>query len=1810
MGIDDYELGETIARSTRSQLQRAVRKSDGRGVIVKRSVGTFPTPRDIAQLEYEHRLLTRMHHPGIIQTLGLAPDGDHLALILDDVGGRDLRALAVTQAPLELFFAIAAPLVEALGYVHGAGIVHKDIKPDNVVFNAETGAVRLIDFSIASERTRARAEMGLGQPLEGTLPYLSPEQTGRLNRDVDSRTDFYALGITFFELLTGTLPFTAPDSLGWVHAHVSKLAPPVTELRPAVPQALSRIVAKLLAKDPDERYQSALGLQRDLQRCQREWAATGTIADFAPGQHDASDRFRLPGMLIGRQQERAALLAAFEDASRGPAKLVLVEGPSGIGKSSLIDELRSAVALRTGIFVSGKPDLRSRQVPYGALAVALGDLVRGLLAEPETRLQATRAALGAALGANGQVLVELIPELERLIGPQPRVAELSAREASYRFQRTCRDFLAAVATAERPVVVFLDDLHWADGPTPELLAFLLGEGVLQHLLVLGACLDSELGVGHPLRAAREAITNRRPGGVVTIAVGPLSVEAVTQIVATATRRDPSDCGGLAETIFRKTAGTPFFVNELLMLLHRDGVLRFRAEAGHWEWDDARVEEAAISGNVIELVVQKLNLLPDLTLRVLRLASCIGPRFDLLTLSRLAGRPAGQVAQALRAAIEADVVVPQGASYRLVRAEATYTDAELTDLDVRYRFQHDRVQEAAHSQIPPDESARIHLALGRILLASLAGCEGGQAPFEVVNHLNLGRALISSPEERRLLARLNEESGEMAKRSAAYPIAAAFFLAAQELTSPEDRALAPRQWFDRRRGYVECLYLSGDVEGAGVMCDELMAAASDRVSATAAVALRALIHSHQSRFFDAVATIRAGLRALNVELPAEPVEVQRKIGDNVSRMQQHLARVAIEDLVRLPEMTDEVHILTMKLLHQLIPSAIQTDSSVFILAELMMFDLALTHGTTPVSCKNFVDCGMIQAGNLGDSDRGYRLGKAAFALLERYAPTTLDASVAFVFASFVSHWRAPFRESLEWFRAAQRRGLEVGDLLHAGYAIGLETHRVFSVGMPLDACRAGTDAATTFLTANGLLFVLPAVRMVQQVLDQLSGSGAAPALASPADDPLGQQLLASRNPQFTFVYGNFQTMVSFIMGDFARARAWAAFTEPFVPSCASHFSIADHYLFQALAQVSDLSPASSPAEREAARLMLIEAWNKLRAYGEGSPENFGHKHKLAAAELARLDGKPIEEVAPLYDEALAAAQDGFLHLRALINERQAQYWWEKQRPRIARTFFQDAYYLYGRWGAEAKLRRLEREHGDLLSRPLDSPEQGLSTVTAELKTVTTAALDAMSVVKATQAISGEVQPERLFATLMATILENAGAQRGCLVLRAHDGDQLTVGARASLAAVPGEAPRPTALESCDDLCPRIVRYVARTRESVVLDDARRDPGYRDDAYIQENGVRSVLAVPVLHQGELLAILYAENNAVTHAFTRERLTLLQIIAGQAAISIRNARLYDSLEERVAARTAELSRANETLAAEVKARAKIEIELRQAQKLEAVGRLASGVAHEINTPIQFVNDNIHFVRDAMGELVTLVKRYQDVQQAVLASDANLESAQELAREASEAEETADLAYLLENVPVALERSLDGIDRVAKIVQSMKSFAHPDQDSKVAVDLNQAVTSTLTIARNEYKYVADVETEYGALPLVTCHVGEINQAVLNLIVNAAHAISDVVQGTERRGLIRVRTYVEEGAAVIAITDTGGGIPPHIRERIFEPFFTTKEVGKGTGQGLFIARSVIAEKHGGSLTFETETGKGTTFYVRLPIVDASERTTGSEAAA
>ncbi|HXX67479.1 MAG TPA: AAA family ATPase [Polyangiaceae bacterium] len=1504
MPIEDYEIKDVLAQSERTLVRRARRRSDGADVVLKSLTREYPSARDVGQFEFEYRILRKLQMPGVIRGLALEREGDRLSIVLEDFGGERLPSCASGKQDIDLFFAIAVSSVRALKCVHEQNVIHRDIHPRNILWSSKTRELKLIDFSIASELSRERQGVDSAEGLEGSLPYVSPEQTGRMNRDTDYRSDYYSLGVTFFELLTGTLPFSASDTMGWVHSHISKRPPNPSDLNPTIPQALSQIVVKLMAKDPDDRYQSAHGLLRDLERCEREWRETGTISMFPLGEHDAPERFRISEKLFGREEDVAALRRLFEASSEGFAKLLLVSGYSGAGKSALIQEIHRPVVARRGKFISGKFEQLERNIPYGAILQAVRALVRQLLAEPDDRLGAWKETIGAALHPNGAVLVALIPELERIVGPQPPVPEVSTREAHVRLLRVFGDLIRAVAKPDHPLVLFIDDLQWADASTPELLVHLIADSAIRHLLVIGAYRDNEVQPGDALLMALGGLKERRPEAIHRIELAPLSEESVNDLVADTLRCDPAVSRPLAELVTEKTAGNPFFVKEMLGMFSRAGVFRFSADEGRWHWDFEKIRAASVSDNVVDLLVQRLRRLPHETIECLRLAACIGAQFELQTLARATQRNAGVLAAALWAAVQEGILVPLGDSYRLVREGHDYDDSGLTTLAVRYRFQHDRVQQAAYSLLDASERARTHLMIGRHLLGSGVD-EQSERLFEVVDHMNLGRELVTDHAGRAELARLNQVAGLNARRSVAYAIAAAYFESSLGLLSEEEWKSDLRRRFDCRLGRVECLYSSGQIARADALCEELVASAYDRNSGTAANAMKACIQDHQGRFLEAIETIRNGLRLLDFELPADPDEINRKIGEGIGRMQQHLARTPIENLARLPRMKDEDKIATMNLLFQLVPPAIQGYPPLFILAELMMFDLALTHGTTAVSCKNFADCGIVQGGILGDYDRAYRLGQAAFDLLKDYAPTPLECSVHFVFANFIAHWRANHREGDAHFRIAERKGPETGDVKHTAYALALHAQRLLHVGTALDEALKFSDDAAAYLKQVHAVGGLQGVDVPRRAFAQLRGTPEEMA----SEEAFTQRMLSTNNAQWLYSYGVSQLVVNFLLSDFPAAERWAAFVQPFLPSGGSLFSFPDYHLFHALLLAKKL-PALPEAERPGVLENLAATQQKLKVWAENSPSNFAHKFKLLSAELARLRGAPLEEVIGLYDEALTAAGNDFVHLRALILELHADFWTDRKHPHVARSFVQEAYYLYQRWGAQTKLRQLERRHPWLAGSL--SAASSLTLAHGETKLVVAGALDLASIVKATQAVSGEMKPDRLFAKLMATIIENAGAQRGCLILKDDAIDELFVEAMAQVDGEVRESHPRCRLDLSADLCPDVVRYVARTSDTVVVDDALHSESYRDDVYIRKNGVKSLLCMPVLNQGRLLAILYAENNVATHAFTSERLKLLQIIASQAAISITNARLYDRLEDKVNERTRELTEKNREVAA----------------------------------------------------------------------------------------------------------------------------------------------------------------------------------------------------------------------------------------------------------------------------------------------------------
>jgi len=1503
MYVEGYEVVETISRSGRSHVCRARRMADGASVVIKSVASDHPDVDEIAKLELEYRILRKLDAPGVLRALDLVRGVGNVALIVEDFGGRPPSHVAGAGA-VDVFFGVATAIARTLGVIHAQNIIHKDIKPRNILVNPLTGEVKLIDFNTAIEGSHEHQDVNSTRAQQGSLAYMSPEQTGRMNRDLDYRGDYYSLGVTCFELLTGTLPFSATDAMGWVHCHLSKQPPDARSLNPAIPTKVAQIVNKLLAKDPDDRYQSARGLLMDLERCQREWTEKRAISEFELGVHDVSERFQISKKLFGRELDIETLLTSFETASVGAAKLLLVGGYAGVGKSSLINELPRVVVRSRGYFIAGKFDRLERNVPYGALLQALRGLVRLLLAEPDDRVRAWQQRLSSGLGANAKVLVELVPELSRLFGESQALPELDAQEARLRIQRAFRDFIKIVARPEHPLAIFIDDLQWTDASTLELLSALLGDENLRHVLLIGAYRDNEVDEGHLLSLSLRAIEAARPEALARLYLSPLSEQSVQALVAETLHSDPQLSAPLANLVFHKTAGNPFFVNELLRLLQRDGAFHFRSDEGRWEWDMGKIQSASISDNIVDLMVAHLRSLPEETLEHLCTAACLGAHFDLTTLARVADRPAHAIASALREAVKVDVLIPFGDAYRLLGEEAAPSFGSPSALQVEYRFQHDRVQQAAYQLLAEHERHRLHLRIGRLKLASMQASGQEEDVFEVVNHLNLCRELLTAA-ERAQLSRLNAVAGQRARRSAAYSVAIAYFELGLELLSAQDLRSSPELGFEYSRALFECVWLTGDIERANVLADQLIEAAPDKVARGSAVELKVTLLEHEGRMLDAVRTIRSHLSAFGIELPEEPAEIERRIGDSIGKMQAHLGRVPVEDLHRLPELQDRELHTAMILLSQVIPSAIQTYPPLFILVELIMFDITLTHGITAVSCKNFVDCGIIQGSILGDYATAYRLGKAAFVALEKYAPHPLESAVSFVFGAFISHWRAPVREGLEAFARALRAGLELGDPRHATFSRVHTLQRKLLIGVSLDEMQVELDEVIPYLEESRAANALVGAGAVRRVTSRLRD----PSLSSHPADAFTAAVVAFGNAQWVFSYGQAETMASVLLADSGMAEEWLKFTEPMLNAGAGLFAYADYHLMEALILAKGIA-AEPGAEREKSLAKLRSNQEKLRIWAENCPANFAHKYQLCSAEIARIEARPTDEVIGLYDQAILSCADDFVNLRAFINERLGEYWSEKGQPKIARTFIEEARYLYGLWGAGSKVRQLELRFPEWLGHVESGPRATARRTTT--RDGWTGALDLESIIKATQAISSEVKIDKLFTKLMATLIENAGAEQGCLILIGEQSGELTVAARAHVALEIPDAGRALALEDASELCAEIVRYVARTQDTVVVDHAARDPSYADYAYIRRNGVKSLLCMPVLNQGKLVAILYAENNATTRAFTAQRLSLLQIIASQAAISLSNAQLYDKLEEKVAERTLELQEKNREIGA----------------------------------------------------------------------------------------------------------------------------------------------------------------------------------------------------------------------------------------------------------------------------------------------------------
>ena len=1496
MLVHGFTVTEEVYRGRTRVVYRGRRHRDGVAVILKTFADGARASIADATLRREYDLIKDLEIPGVARAYGLAARGDGPVLVLEDVGGERLKTLlAAGRLDVRTALQLGVQLADTIAALHRRDIIHKDINPNNILVDRAAGRATLIDFSIASRLPFEHRPASHPSVLQGTLAYMSPEQTGRMNRDVDHRTDFYSFGVTLYEMLTGRLPFDSEDPLEVVHCHIARTPVAPSAVDGGIPGPLSDIVMKLLAKTAEDRYQSGFGLREDLARCLAEWEATGRIEGVVPGQTDLADRFVIPQRLYGRDVEVATLQAAFERASSGAAELLLVSGYSGIGKTSLIHELHKSLTHRRGYFIAGKFDQLVRNTPYGGLAQAFRGLVQQLLTESEEAVRGWKGALLAALGGNAQVIIDVIPAVELVVGKQPPVPLLGAPESQNRFNLLFQKFLGVFATPERPLVIFLDDLQWADAATLALLRTLLGNPDLNGLLVIGAYRDNEVTDRHPLMLTLGEI---RVAGtpVREITLGPLPPAHLTQFIADTLHIDGDRARPLADLVLSKTAGNPFFVTQFLKTLHQEELVVFDYSAGHWHFDLARIRRMDITDNVVDLMAAKIRRLPAPTQEMLKLAACIGNRFTLPILATVSASTAEAAACNLWGAVAQGLVVPLDEAASAAGEEAR--DAALS-VSQTYKFLHDRVQQAAYALIADEAKRQVHLTVGRLMLSHCPATELEERIFDIVHHLNLGCGLIAEDAERVALARLNLSAGQRAKSSTAHEAALGYLTAGLRLVSEELWDSEYDLAFALHLEAAECLYLCGRFDEAEQQFGLLLRQAATTLDKARVYRLRSVQYENMSRYPDALTSAREGLSLFGVSFPDSAEEKQAALEREIAAIQALLGQRSIASLLDLPVMADPEIRMVMNVLTDIWASAyIVGDPVLARLISATMVRLSLVHGNLEESAYGYVTHAITVGPVRGDYESAYEFGRLALRVNERFNDSRRRAKIYQQFHAHVNLWRQPLHTCVPYAREACRSGLESGDFLYAAYGASTEAWPAMLATQDL------AQFVRDYLPNVALIKRLKAagfadsLKIILNWARALQGKTRAPLSLSDEAIDENEYVEAYRgNAFFTTFHAVAKLQLCYLFGEYRTALDAAEIARGVVYRLSGTIWPVTFDFWNGLTLAANYADA---AEHE--RTTYLKEMEKARAafaiLSEHCPENFLCQSLLLSAEVERIAGRHPSAL-DLYERAIRyAGETGMIQHQALANELCARFWLERRQANVAAVFLAEARLAYLEWGANAKVQDLERRYPELLAqrgvRGAERPAEAVPDTPTPLSTTETkpADLDAASVMKAAQAIAGEIELERLLAKLMRILIESAGARKGFLVLE-QDGHAL-IQARGSVDAPDVTVLQGTPVAASRDLAPAIVNYVWRTSESVVLADAAHDHTYGSDPYIARNRPKSVLCAPVLNQSRLVGVVYLENDLTTGAFTPDRIQVLQMLSAQAAIAISNARLFAEVSQ----------------------------------------------------------------------------------------------------------------------------------------------------------------------------------------------------------------------------------------------------------------------------------------------------------------------------
>lgn len=1774
--LPGYAILRETSHDRKFTIYRGIREKDQIPVLIKTLSISHPKLDDVARIKNEYELLKSLDLPSIVKAYALERYQNGYQLILEDASAISLNKWLKSQNPeLSQKMILSIHIVQALGDLQAEDIIHKDIQPENILVYPDSLKVKLTGFNFATKIPKQRLSFKHPTLLEGSLAYMSPEQTGRMNQEVDYRTDFYSLGVTFYKLFTLKLPFDTNDPMELVHAHIAKTPLPPYESDAAIPRPLSDIILKLMSKKPEERYSSTFSLLKDLEKCLKEYQEKGAIELFPLGENDLYHRLQISHKLYGREKEISEMMGIFQRIRRGSTELLLLSGYPGIGKSSIVNELEHSIVASKGFFIAGKYDQYKTNIPYSAFIEAFQSLVHQILTESDDTIAAWREKIKHALGNNAAVVLEVIPELSLIIGESYLAQEFDSSETQNRFNFFLQRFISLYASEDFPLVIFLDDLQWIDPASLQLLEMVLTTLKTSGLLIIGAYRNNEVTQVHPLISATQRI--KRHGSPVTLLeVPPLKIESVERLIADSLHLPQERCKELTKVIFEKTQANPFFINQLLTLLYEEKLLYVDQDLGIWTWNSEKIRGFEVSGNVIDLLINKLQKCSSEMQEILEVGACIGSSFDARLISTVKEMPLSSLIPWCLEAIREGFIL----------LSDNFLEGEEDTSSKTFRFLHDKVQQAAYLLMDEEKRKATHYKIGLILLKKYKPEELEENIFEIMSQLNHAQNLITEQRERIQYAEMNLIAAEKAMRTVAWGTAIEFLKVGLAFLPENKWETHYTTTFKMYLNLAEARYLLYDFDTASRLFDQILTYTKSIPDKISVHILKMKLYISSVNYKEAVVWGKNALKLLDVHLPLNHLKAHTIKEYLLLRLK--LLGKDTESLVSLPTISDTKAFDIIQIFTLLVIPSYLTSKDLFSFVVIKGLNLILKYGNAPMTAYMYASYGIILNAVFENFKGSFEFGKLALEINKKYEDQKYVPATKFLVGTFLNPTQKHLKTSVDILQQGYEMGTSTGDFINAVYCQGMMYTFKFLIGTNLSELQPEILECLKYVTrikSHNRGYVFYALRQTIMALKGETSSPSSMQTNEFQEEAFFQMLL--ENDFFITLYFayTFKMGICYLFEDYEKtieigkrteSLAFAALGQPMR-------LVNDYYYALALIGIYPLKDKSTQIEFFR-RIEKIS--KKLKTWAKAAPANYLHKSLIIQAELKRIQGNK-EVATELYDKAIELAKENaYTQDEGIANELFAKFFLAQNRPHLAKQYLIDAHYAFYRWGATQKQKQLKIKYKGLLPEDTSKTPSDATLPTSEIDS--TPELDQMAVIRASQTISGQIVFDKLLQQLLRIVIETAGAQRAVLILEQNQNWII----EAEYSTILGKISRPLVpyKDKSDEIAITIIQFVIRTKKEVVLDDASNQNLFVNDPYITHKKPQSLLCFPLQHQAKLVGVLYLENNLTTKAFTPSRASVLKHLTTQIATSIENSLLYShqaklteelkgtnekledysqNLEKKVYERTRELNIKNKALEETLQQIKEMQKRLMEQEKLVSKIAVTKSVATEIRNPLNYIENFASLTKSLVQELPKNLKNEE----------------------------------ALELIQSNLNKIRDHSKKADEILASMLEQSRDNHQQKELTDINKLIRDYADLVYYGY-YKKDplfsltIETDYDpSLKKILVYPQHLGRVIYNIIDNSCYATD--LKKKQIKGsyspIVSLLTKNEEESVVIKIKDNGIGIPQEVLSKVFSPFLSTKPSSQNAGMGLSISHDIIVQDHGGTIHVDSEEGIFTEVTITLP---------------